>query len=156
MRNILLPFVLLCAAGSPAFAQEHAHHAPPATVPPTIAQDAPAQRWLADAPLREGMGRIGRTVATFQHYEHGHMDPGQAVALATLVEQDIQFLVANCKLEPAADAALHAIIARLSLAAQAVKADPGDRSTIPSMREALRDYQRQFDDPGFNQGGEPD
>lgn len=152
MRNLLLSIVLLCAAGSPVSAQEHAHHMSPAT----IARDAPAQRWLADAALREGMGRIGRTVATFQHYEHGHMGPKQAVALATLVEQDIQFLVANCKLEPAADAALHAIIAKLAQAAQAVKADPGDSSTIPSMREALRDYQRQFDDPGFNQDGELD
>lgn len=152
MRSLLFLLVLLCAAGSPVSAQEHAHHMSPATV----AQDAPAQRWLADAPLREGMGRIGRTVATFQHYEHGHMDLKQAVALATLVEQDIQFLVGNCRLEPAADTALHAIIAKLSLAAQAVKADPGDSSTIPSMRQALRDYQRQFDDPGFNQNGELD
>lgn len=156
MRNMLLPLVLLCAAGSPAIAQEHAHHTPSAVAQDAVAQDAPAQRWRADAPLREGMGRIGRAVATFQHYEHGHMDPAQAVALATLVEQDIQFLVANCKLEPAADAALHVIIAKLSLAAQAVKADPGDRSTIPSMREALRDYERQFDDPGFNKDGELD
>lgn len=151
MRNLLLPLVLLCAAGSPAFAQDHAHHASAAA-----AQEAPAHRWIADAPLREGMGRIARTVATFQDHERGPMDPAQAVALATLVEQDIRFLVANCKLEPAADAALHAIIARLSLAVQAVKADPGDRSTIPAMAEALRDYSRQFDDPGFHQGGEPD
>ena len=151
MRNLLLPLVLVCAAGSPAFAQEHAHHTPSAAV-----QAAPAQRWLADVSLREGMSRVGRTVATFQHYEHGHMNPGQTVALATLLEQDIQFLVANCKLEPAADAALHAIIAKLSLAAQAVKVDPGDRSTIPLMRDSLRDYARQFDDPGFNKGGELD
>lgn len=156
MRNMLLPFVLLCAAGSPAFAQEHAHHTPPATVPSTVAHDAPAQRWLADAPLREGMGRIGRTVAAFQHYEHGHMDPGQVTALIANVEQDVQFLVANCKLEPAADAALHSIIAKLLLAAQALKTDPGDQGAIPSMRDALRDYTRQFDDPGFNKGGEFD
>jgi hypothetical protein len=137
-------------------ARDHAHHAPSAAAPPATAQGAPAQRWLTDAPLREGMGRIGRTVATFQHYEHGHMNPGQAMALATLVERDILFLVANCKLDPAADAALHAIIARLSLAVQAVKADPGDRGAIPPMHEALRDYGRQFDDPGFNKGVELD
>ncbi len=152
MRNLLLPFALLCAAGSPAFAQDHAHHMPQAAV----ARDAPAQRWLADAPLREGMGRIGRTVATFEHHEHEHMNPGQAVALVDLLEQDVQFLIANCKLEPEADMALHMIIAKLSLAAQAVKADPDDRSTIPAMREALRDYERQFDDPGFNQGARLD
>ena len=84
------------------------------------------------------------------------MAPDQAVALATLVDQDIQFLVANCELEPAADAALHLIIAKLSAAAQAVKADPADRSRIPSMRDALRDYGRQFDDPGVNKGAELD
>lgn len=153
MRNLLLPLVLLCAAGSPAFAQEHAHHTPSAATQAAVAQDAPAQRWLADAPLREGMGRIGRLVATFQHYEHGHMNPGQVTALIANVEQDVQFLVANCKLEPAADAALHTIIAKLLLAAQALKADPGDQSAIPSMRDALRDYARQFDDPGFNKEG---
>lgn len=151
MRNLFLPLVLLCAAASPAFAQEHAHH-----TPSSVAQDAPAQGWRADAPLREGMGRIGRTVVTFEHYEHGHMSAGQVTALVTLLEQDIQFLVANCKLEPAADAALHTIIARLLLAGQALKVDPDDRSAIPAMRQALQDYQRQFDDPDFNKAGEID
>ena len=152
MRNLLLPFVLLCAAGSPAFAQDHAHHMPSAAV----AADAPAQRWLADAPLREGMGRIGRTVATFEHHEHGHMNQEQALALATLLEQDIRFLIANCKLEPAADAALHGIIGRLSMAALAMKADPEDHRAISLMRDSLRDYGRQFDDPGFDRGDQPD
>lgn len=150
MRNLLLPFVLLCAAGSPAFAQDHAHHMP------SVAADAPAQRWLADAPLREGMARIGRTVATFEHHEHGHMNQEQALALATLLEQDIRFLIANCKLEPAADAALHGIIGRLSMAALAMKADPEDHRAISLMRGSLRDYGRQFDDPGFDRGDQPD
>lgn len=135
------------AAMLPAQASHQSHD-----IKPAAATEAPAERWATDAALREGMGRIRDSVASLQHYEHGHASPEQAVALATSIEQDIRFLIANCKLEPAADAALHAIIARLAQAAQAFKADPRDLGTIQSMRDALRDYAQQFDDPGLDQG----
>ena len=47
-----------------------------------------------------------------------------------------------------ADAALHPIIGRLAADASALKANPGDITPIASMRDALANYARLFDDPG--------
>lgn len=144
--------VLLCAmlapAVLPAAAQDHAgHHAPtPAATP---ARPAAGKRWATDAPLRQGMAQIRAAVDALRHYEHGQPGPAQAVALATTVESQVAYLVANCKLEPQADAALHVIIARLMQGAAALKANPHDTAALATLRQALQDYPRQFDDPGW-------
>jgi hypothetical protein len=138
----LLWLPLLLAIAAPTVAQEHAHHANSA------ASAAPEQRWNTDAPLREGMGRIGQAVDALQHYEHGHMGPEQARALAAGIERDVGFIVAHCTLEPKADAALHPILGAFMQGAQALKAKPTDLSSIPPLRKALQDYARQFDDRG--------
>ena len=142
-----VPLLLLAAMTAPlARAQDgHQHHAPAAAA----AQAVPAQRWDTDAPLRTGMAKIRTAVDALQHYERGHMGPEQAVALATQIQEQVAYLIANCKLEPQADAALHVIIAKLSAGAQALKATPANLAAILPMRETLADYARSFDDPNF-------
>ena len=142
-----VPLLLLAAMTAPlARAQDgHNHHAPATAV----AQAVPAQRWATDAPLRTGMGQIRTAVDALQHYEQGHTGPAQVVALAAQIQGQVAYLVANCKLKPQADAALHVIIAELSAGAQALKADPANLAAIPPMREALQHYLRQFNDPGW-------
>lgn len=149
MRTLLALLPLLAALALPAMANEH--------VPPTAAvtAPAPAQGWKTDAPLREGMGRIRVAVDALQHGEHGYMGPRQVSLLASGIERDVGFIVAHCKLDPSADAALHPILGALMRAAQALKANPTDTAAIPSMRSALHDYARQFDDPG-TRAGEPE
>jgi hypothetical protein len=143
MRSPLLSvsIPLLFALAFPVAAQHHAHHAVDATAVP-----APALRWKTDAPLREGMGRIRGAVEGLQHYEQGHMGPEQATELANGIARDVNFIVANCKLEPRADVALHPIIGVLMQGAQALKAKPADLAAIPPMRAALEEYARQFDE----------
>lgn len=143
--------VLLCAmlapSALPAAAQDHAgHHPTPAKHP---ARPPRGQRWATDAPLRKGMAEIRVAVDALRHYEHGHMGPAQAATLATAIETQVAYLVANCRLEPQADAALHAIIAKLLQGAAALKADPKDLAAVATLRQALQDYPRQFDDPGW-------
>lgn len=150
MRFAFTAVVLLCAtAGPPAVAQDHASHHATTTTPAT----ASARRWATDAPLRSGMAEIRAAVAALEHDEHGQPGPEQASALAARVETRVAYLVANCKLEPQADAALHAIIARLLQGAAALKADPTDRVAVATLRQALQDYPRQFDDPGWAADG---
>lgn len=141
------PSALLAAAQAQA-AQAHTAHDHAA---PQAATPAPAtiQRWATDAPLRKGMAEIRRAVDALRHFEHNHMGPDQALTLATRVEDQVGYLVANCKLEPQADAALHAIIARLLQGAAALKANPRDTAAIATMRQALQDYPRQFDDSSW-------
>ena len=145
LTTCAMPLLLFTAfTALPAHAQ-HSHQHPA----PAVAQATPAQRWTTDAPLRTGMAKIRTAVDVLQHYERGHMGPEQAVELATQIQQQIAYLVANCKLEPQADAALHVIIAELGASAQALKDDPSDLSVIPTMRQALQHYPRQFNDPAW-------
>lgn len=143
MRILALPILL--ALSSAAIAQDHEHHAPPATA----VQEAPAQRYATDAPLRAGMHGIRAAVAGLGHYEMGHMGPEQAATLAAQVQAHVRDIIANCKLPPEADAALHRIIVPLMTNAAALEADPKKLESIAPMRAALADYARLFDDPEF-------
>src|SRR3546814_13047789 len=78
----------------------------------------------------------------------GHMGDERAALLAAGITRDIGWIVANCELAPAADAALHPIIGRLAADAAALKSHPGEVAPIASMRDAMADYAWLFDDPG--------
>jgi len=137
---------LACAALLPAtaFAQhaghdDHAAHAP-ATAP------ADGQRYATDAPLRKGMADIRMAVAALDHHEHGHMNEQQALATVGIIERAIGDIVANCKLEPEADHALHGVLAKLGKGVAGLKADPNDMTALAPMREAVADYAVLFDD----------
>ena len=142
INRCALPLLLLAAITALPAQAQHSHQHPA----PAAAQAAPAQRWATDVPLRTGMAKIRTAVDALQHYERGHMGAGQAVELASEIQQQIAYLVANCKLDPQADAALHVIIAELGANAQALKDDPSDLGVIPPMRQALQHYPRQFVD----------
>src|SRR3546814_14700879 len=100
------------------------------------------------ANLREGMGRVRSAVDELRHHEMGHMGDERAALLAAGITRDVGWIVANCELAPAADAALHPIIGRLAADAAALKSHPGEVAPIASMRDAMADYARLFDDPG--------
>jgi hypothetical protein len=142
VRSLL--YAVILAVGSPALAQ-HAHGHQVAPVEPA----ASARRWDTDAPLRAGMGRIRVSVDALGHHEHGHLDPAQVAALATRIEEDVAYLVANCRLEPQADIALHGIISRLMQGVGMLRTDPANPVAITSMRQALQDYRQHFDDPSW-------
>ncbi|MGN6513603.1 MAG: DnrO protein [Lysobacteraceae bacterium] len=148
MRN-LVTFLLLVALGIVARlagAQHHEH----ATAAPAAAA-APAQRFATDATLREQMRGIRVAVEGLDHYAHGHLEPAQATRLAGQVEERVLAIIANCKLPPDADAALHAIIVPLMRNAVALKQDARDTAAIQPMRDALAQYALRFDDPGVAQ-----
>ena len=146
--------VLCLVVASQANAQAHAH--PKAGYVPVSAPQAASQRRATDAPLREGMQGIRAAVDALGHYEHGHMGPEQAAILADQVQGHVNDIIANCRLAPEADAALHAIIVPLMTHAAALEANPAKLDAIPPMRQALSDYAARFDDPGFARAAEPE
>lgn len=144
MRALPAFAMLVALACAPlAKAQDHAHAAP------SVASEAPIQRYAADALLSEHMQGIRSAVEGLGHHEHGHMGPAMAVQLAGQVEEHVRAIVANCKLAPDADAALHAIIVPLAQDAAALKRDPRNLAAIAPMREALAEYARRFEDPAL-------
>jgi hypothetical protein len=144
MRLSLALVALLGLAGSLAAPAAHQQHA---GAPVASPQQAPAKRFATDATLRREMQGIRSAVEALGHYEMGHMGSAQAVDFATAIEEHVRTIVANCKLPPDADAALHAIIVPLVGSAGALKKNPEDLSTIASMRSALERYEREFRDP---------
>ena len=145
--SALLAIVLFIAA-SPAVQENHdarAHAAPHVHAPST---DAPARRWAADASLRDGMRRIRSAVGALEHYGHGHMDAAQAANVAGLIDTAVGDIVANCKLAPEADAALHGLLTKFVAGAKALREtrEPPIEA-IAQMHAALARYPQLFDDP---------
>lgn len=135
---------LLAVAQSPV-AQEHAGHAKPAAAAPL-----PAQRWKADADLQEGMRKIRQAVEELHGHELGQMDRAGALARVASIRDAGTFIFTHCKLPPDADASLHGILVPLLGAAQRLGDDPQAIAAVATMRDAMADYPRYFDDPGWS------
>src|SRR3546814_4178794 len=76
----------------------------------------------------------------------------QATALASEIEQSVNYLFANCRLEPAADAALHGLLAQLLQGAAALRRDPAADDGMPVVLAALASYPRLFLDTQWQIG----
>ena len=138
MRALMICLSLACLAGAaPAVANEHA------TQPASS-----ASRWQAEPVLAAHMKEVGVAVDDLAHYKQGHVGPAQGVALATIIEDHVNQIIANCKLPPEQDARLHAIIAPLLANAGALKTAPKRLELIEPMRKAMQDYRTAFASPG--------
>lgn len=123
---------------------KHAHEAPQSVAPPA------GQRWATDAPLQDGMGRIRQAVTMLEHLEMGHVDPKQAPGLADQIQSAVNDMIANCKLAPDADAALHGLLVKFIAGADAVRTGPVTLDKLKPMQDALAQYPTQFDDPTWD------
>lgn len=118
---------------------------------PALQLDA-GKRWATDAPLREGMTEIRHALEPQLEAIHkNQLTPEQYQAIAAKTEQQVAHIVANCKLPPDADAALHVIIGQIGESTEAMsgksKARPRDGAV--KLLGALNEYGRTFDHPGW-------
>jgi hypothetical protein len=74
-----------------------------------------------------------------------------AAALAQSVRNHVDFLIANCRLAPDADATLHIVIARLLNAAAALQEDPASPAGLPQVQQTLHPYPPYFAHPGWRE-----
>ena len=142
---------MAAALSLPALAQTAAHDHSAAT-PHKLALNQ-GRKWATDEPLRAGMGRIRGLVEPQLGAAHaGKLTPAQYRELATRVEAEVGGVVANCKLEPEADAMLHLVIADLAegadtMAGKNVKVRPA--LGLVKVAQAVNQYGSHFDHPGF-------
>ncbi len=109
---------------------------------PVTAQSTP---FATDAPLRAGMARVRTAVAAIvADYRQRGLSREQATTLASEIEQSVSYLFVNCRLEPAADAALHGLLAQLLQGAAALRRDPAADDGMPPVLAALERYPRLF------------
>lgn len=138
----------ICTTGV-VHAQTHDHGA---AAPVKLAVNQGA-KWPTDAPLRAGMTSIRALVAPQLAAAHaGKLSPAQYAALAGQVEGEVGKIVANCKLEPKADAVLHLVIGQIGEGTDAMAgktAATRPAQGLVKVATALNDYARHFDHPGF-------
>lgn len=144
---VALSGALAVLAATPGAARAQHDHAAHAHVTQPV--PLPAQRWAADAALREGMGRIHAALEELRHYEMGHMDATLALDRVGLIEQAAADVFARCRLAPEQDAVLHGMLVPLLGAARKLEGDPQDMAQVQAMRKAVADYPRYFDDAGW-------
>jgi hypothetical protein len=142
---------MAAAFSLPALAQTATHdHAAAAPHKLTLNQ---GRKWATDEPLRAGMGRIRGLVEPQLGAAHaGKLAPAQYRELATQIETEVGGIVANCKLEPKADAMLHLVIADIgagtdTMAGKDAKARPA--LGLVKVAQAVNQYGSYFDHPGF-------
>lgn len=110
-------------------------------------------KWQTDAPLRKGMESIRTELAKALPKVHaGRFDATQYGALAQNIEGQVGYIVKNCKLEPAADEVLHAIIAEIGQGVDVIGgrvAGTEREQGIVHLARTLDDYAAHFDHPGW-------
>ena len=155
IRNLFIgtaaALLLVAWSVGPALAQTAAH-SHDAAAPHKLSLNQ-GRKWGTDEPLRAGMGRIRNLVEPQLGAAHaGKLTPSQYRELATQVETEVGGIVANCKLEPKADAMLHLVIADIgagtdTMAGKDAKARPA--LGLVKVAQAVNQYGSHFDHPGF-------
>lgn len=108
-------------------------------------------KWQTDAPLRQGMQRINDAVTqAVPAYHDDALTKSEADTLARQINEQVAYLVANCKLEPDADATLHVLIGQLLAGVANLEKDPLSPQGLPYMVNTLHQYMEYFDQPVLN------
>ncbi|MFO1322399.1 MAG: hypothetical protein U1F52_22575 [Burkholderiales bacterium] len=152
-----IPAVLLglalAAGGSTLSAAEHEHagHKHHDHAPAKLQFDH-GRKWATDQTLRKEMETLRSTLAErIEAIHHGTVSPEEYQSLGRNVETRIGNIVAQCKLEPKADAMLHIIIAELGAAADVMQGKTPGKPAAAAHRVVvtLNSYGRYFDHPGW-------
>jgi hypothetical protein len=116
----------------------HASHDVTATAPPD------GDRWPTDEALRTGMSRIDAAVERTRAMTQP-VTGEQAKDLARAVEENVSYIIENCRLPPEPDAALHVLIGRMMAAVGQLKSDAPADAAVTELVRVLQDYRGAFD-----------
>ena len=108
------------------------------------------KRWTTDLPLRTGMLRIREAIEpVLRSQGEGLIEPEAAEALKAAIQENVNYLIANCQLRPQADATLHVLITDLLSGRAMLSEKPESKEGIALLASALRKYPEYFDHPGW-------
>jgi hypothetical protein len=151
---ILLAAAALALASAAVRAQhEHGHDHEAATAAIANLKLDGGEKWPTDASLRKGMVEVRAAFEADHPAIHaGKETDAQYEALAGRIEAQVNSIVANCKLPPAADANLHYVIADLLQGVGLMRGQDPKRTRHDGaalVHGALRAYGQFFDDPNW-------
>lgn len=111
------------------------------------------RKWHTDAALRQGMERIRSDFATNLSAIHNDkLTSDQYASLADRINDHVQYIVNNCKLEPKADAQLHIVLGEVMAGTGAMDDGQREQGAVTLMK-ALNAYGEHFDHPGWQPVG---
>lgn len=132
---------------------EHSHEHATATAAVTNLKLDGDRKWPTDASLRKGMAEIHAAFEADHPAIHdGRETDEQYAALAAKIAGQVDMIVANCKLPPAADANLHYVVADLLQGVSLMRGEDPERSRhdgAARVHGALKAYPQFFDDPDW-------
>ena len=135
-------------AGAASAAAPHGHHGHGA---PAIEMKLNnGQKWQTDEALRTGMSRIRDALATSLPLIHeGRYSAAQFTALADRVQEQVDYVVANCELPAEADLELHVALTLLLDGINTMKGQREQERGAVAIVQALNAYGDHFDHPGW-------
>ena len=111
------------------------------------------KKWGTDAPLRQAMTAVRASVTQILPAAHsGKATPADYDAFANTVNQQVAYMVENCKLPPAADAQLHIVVADLMAGAEAAQGKHGEDKRaegVVKVAQASNAYGKYFSHSGW-------
>jgi len=108
-------------------------------------------KWKTDAPLRLGMQSINDAVMKAAPAYHNEMlTKKDANKLSRQINDQVNYLIENCKLEPGADATLHVLIGDFLTGAVTLSNEPLSPQGLPHIVKALQLYPDYFEHERWN------
>lgn len=149
---VMVTFTLSgCSHFQGAHTDEHASHASHAShesASALVLNDG--KKWETDQALRTGMLRIRALIEPMRsNTSPQSLDPVQAKAVSNGVQEQVSYLINNCKLAPKADAVLHVLIADMLKGAGELQSNATSGSGLSLVRQALQQYPQYFDHPAW-------
>lgn len=128
-------------------AEEHNHH--PIENKGKLVLNA-GNKWPIDKNLHLGMTNIKTEIAlSLDSIHHEQFSDEQYAVLATKLDKQLNFLFANCKLPPLADAQLHTLLAKVMLGVDKIKHSTNKKQGAVLIIQALQDYPIYFADDNW-------
>lgn len=143
-----LALTLALALGAPAMAaQSHDHDGHGATVAALVLDEG--AKWQGDQNMIDGMTAIRTVMATNLDAIHaGSLTDAQAGEVAAEIGTQLDFMIENCDLEPAADEQFHLVLAQVMDGASTLEAGEAETGAV-AIVQALNAYGEYFEHPGW-------
>ena len=151
LSTVLAAACLSLSVHAPLYAQTDAHHHGHDEHAASALSLNQGKKWQTDAPLRKGMQSIKHAaMSAADAFHHDALTKPDAEKLASHINGQVDYLVANCKLEPQADATLHVLIGDLLSGADALSKQPLSSEGLPKIVKVLQIYPDYFEHQGWD------
>lgn len=148
-KTFLIAFSLLALLSQDVALATEGEHGPRAHEDVLELQLNDGKRWATDEPLRMAMENIQDVLNPALLANSEALDSADYSRMADSIESEINFMVQNCKLPPAADAELHKLVVMLGQGVHEMRAGPERREGVSTAVKALELYGRFFEHEGW-------